>query len=216
MNNINVYPLFPTPIGTFNYEDHKKLKDIILKHVKNDKKFSKPKYGNLTHIDNNHNTNFLNSFDDDGKFKNFLEKSTLFFVEEIMGNDIGEVIVTDCWLNKCDKSGYQPFHNHCNSYISGTYYLNYDKKKHSKLRVNSPFSFKDPGIPFISINSKKYTQFNGKDVTCDFIDEGMLVLWPSNLVHGYSENNYDDRITISMNFMPKQIINGPYSFTINV
>jgi hypothetical protein len=61
----------------------------------------------------------------------------------------------------------------------------------------------------------KYTQFNGEDVSCNFINEGMLVLWPSNLVHGYYDNDEENRITISMNIMPKQITRGPYSFTVN-
>ena len=159
--------------------------------------------------------NLLDDIKKYSDFENFILKSSKYFIKDIIGNEIDELVVTDCWINICGNGGHQPFHNHGNSYISGTYYLNYDPKIHSNLRFNSPFKFKDPGVQFMELNIDKYTQFNSKDVTCNFINEGMLVLWPSNLIHGYSDNSGEDRITVSMNIMPKRIKTGPYSFTVN-
>ena len=217
MNPFDIYSLFPTSLMTFNYDNHNDFKKFFFEYLKNNQeKIIDSNYGeSLKHIDNTPNTNFLNSIRDYPDFEYFLLNSCMFYINEIIGNEVEELIITDCWINICDKNGYQPFHNHANSYISGTYYLNYDSEKHSQLKVNNPSAFKDYGTPFIELNAKKYTPFNGKELTCDFIKEGMLVLWPSNLVHGYSKNKEDNRISISMNFMPKKIITGPYSFTVN-
>lgn len=217
MNSFNAYSLFPTSVSTFKYENHNEFKHFLTEYLKNNQNdFDISNYTeNLKHIDNKPHTNFLKKIKKYSNFENFILKSCLFYINEIIGNDVEELVVTDCWLNLCEKNGFQPFHNHANSYISGTYYLNYNPETHSKLRFNSPYMFKDPGVPFLDLNIKKYTQFNGKDITCDFIEEGMLVLWPSNLVHGYSDNMGENRISISMNFMPKKFTTGPYSFTVN-
>lgn len=217
MKNINVYSLFPTPVVTFNYENHSEFKKIILEYCENNKEEVQiSQYGKeLKHFKNTSDSNLLNDIKNHTSFEDFILKCAKHFIVDIIGNQVDELIVTDCWLNICGNGGYQPFHNHGNSYISGTYYLNYDPKKHSNLRFNSPFKFKDPGVQFMLLNNDKYTQFNSEDVTCNFINEGMLVLWPSNLVHGYYDNNGEDRISISMNIMPKRIETGPYSFTIN-
>jgi uncharacterized protein (TIGR02466 family) len=217
MKNINTYSLFPTPVATFDYENHLEFKKNILEYCENNKEEVQiSQYGKeLKHFKNTPNSNLLDDIKKYSDFEDFILKSSKYFIKDIIGNEIDELVVTDCWINICGKGGHQPFHNHGNSYISGTYYLNYDSKIHSNLRFNSPFKFKDPGIQFMELNVDKYTQFNGKDVTCDFINEGMLVLWPSNLIHGYYDNSGEDRITVSMNIMPKRIKTGPYSFTVN-
>lgn len=217
MNSFNVHALFPISVFTIQYHNHSKFKNFFFEYLKKnqDKIETSHYHENLQHINNTPNTNFLNDIKNELDFEDFLLNSCKFYINEIIGNEVDELIVTDCWINICGNEAFQPLHNHGNSYISGTYYLNYDPESHSHLRINSPYQGKDPGVPFLNINPKKYTEFNGKEVTCSFIQEGMLVLWPSNLVHGYSENTGENRISISMNFMPKQFISGPYSFTIN-
>ena len=217
MKNINTYSLFPTPVATFDYENHLEFKKNLLEYCENNKeKVQISQYGkDLKHFKNTPDDNLLDDIKKYSDFENFILKSSKYFIKDIIGNEIDELVVTDCWINICGNGGHQPFHNHGNSYISGTYYLNYDPKIHSNLRFNSPFKFKDPGVQFMELNIDKYTQFNSKDVTCNFINEGMLVLWPSNLIHGYSDNSGEDRITVSMNIMPKRIKTGPYSFTVN-
>ena len=217
MKNINTYSLFPTPVATFDYENHLEFKKNLLEYCENNKeKVQISQYGkDLKHFKNTPDSNLLDDIKKYSDFENFISKSSKYFIKDIIGNEIDELVVTDCWINICGNGGHQPFHNHGNSYISGTYYLNYDSKIHSNLRFNSPFKFKDPGVQFMELNIDKYTQFNSKDVTCNFINEGMLVLWPSNLIHGYSDNSGEDRITVSMNIMPKRIKTGPYSFTVN-
>ena len=46
-------------------------------------------------------------------------------------------------------------------------------------------------------------------------EEGELMLWQSNLTHGYSDNQKDGRISISMNFMPSLIVDDKYSYRVS-
>ncbi len=212
----NVFPIFPLSISTFNYQNHQKFKNRFFSYLEENKdKLTKTTYGfDLLHLHNVPDENFLDFHDDGGDFEKFLVESCNYYIKEIIGNKLEDVIVTDCWINICGVSARQPFHNHGNSYISGTYYLNYDPQKHAHLKFNSPYQFGYHAAPFLTSDFEKITQFNARDLDCSFIQEGQLVLWPSNLVHGYEENDFENRITISMNFMPKRFSSGPYSFSI--
>lgn len=211
----NVFPIFPLSISTFNYENHQKFKEKFFSYLdENKEKLVKSTYGfDLLHLHNVPNENFLDFYDDDGDFEKFLINSCKFYINEIIGDKIEDLIVTDCWINICGESASQPFHSHGNSYISGTYYVNYDPENHSHLKFYSPHQGYH-SAPFLTTDYEKITQYNARDLDCSFIKEGQLVLWPSNLVHGYEKNNFENRISISMNFMPKRFSSGPYSFTI--
>jgi ectoine hydroxylase-related dioxygenase (phytanoyl-CoA dioxygenase family) len=45
-------------------------------------------------------------------------------------------------------------------------------------------------------------------------NEGDVLFWQSHLIHGYSGNNSNDRISISFNIMPKYFYNNSYSFKV--
>lgn len=215
MTSHNVYSIFPTSIATFEYEKHQEFKEKFLSYLdKNKDKLVQTTYGiNLWHMHNVPNENFLDFYDDNQEFENFLTNSCKYYLKEIIGDKVDDLIITDCWINICNDSGSQPFHNHGNSYISGTYYLNYDPDIHSHLKFNSPYHG-NSRLPFLNLDIEKITPYNARDLECAFIKEGFLALWPSQLVHGYEKNNSKHRITISMNFLPKRFSSGPYSFSI--
>jgi ectoine hydroxylase-related dioxygenase (phytanoyl-CoA dioxygenase family) len=68
--------------------------------------------------------------------------------------------------------------------------------------------------PFFDLNIAETTAFNQKEIVCDFIEEGDLVLWSSHLDHGYGINIGNGRVSISMNFVPSKFKSGPYTFSI--
>lgn len=211
----NVYPIFPTSIATFEYEKREEFKRKVLSYLEENKEKldDTDDYGvNILHLHNKATENFLDYCKDDD-FENFLIDSCKYYLQEIIGDKVDDLIVTDCWINICGTSGAQPFHNHSNSYISGTYYLNYDPDNHSHLKFNNPHR-SNCNVPFLSLDFDKITPYNARDLTCSFIKEGFLALWPSQLSHGYEVNNSEGRITISMNFLPKRFSSGPYSFSI--
>ncbi len=126
-------------------------------------------------------------------------------------NEGNEAILRESWLNKCDKDGTQYRHNHGNSLLSYTLYLNYDFQK-----GHAPLYFERPSYnshQFFSVLS--WTKWTAARNILYEIMEGDLLVWPSQLVHGYFRNNGDNRITISGNALLKKIYNKGYSLEIN-
>ena len=211
-----VFPLFPTPVGKIKYKDHDNLKKKVLNFIETNKNLETDGIisPELKHFFNHYNqgSKFFEEIKDDS-FKNFLDESSLNFVKYVMGCDVNEMIITDCWLNNCQKNGYQVMHSHANSFISGTYYINYDQEIHPPLKFANPSTYSNLS-PFLELNIREFTDFNHKETICNFIEEGTLILWPSHLSHGYEINRNDNRISLSMNFMPSELKSGPYSFKI--
>ena len=56
----------------------------------------------------------------------------------------------------------------------------------------------------------KLTEFNQNNLVC--AKEGELLLFPSQICHGYENNKGDGRITLSMNIMPTVISSGDYGW----
>lgn len=214
---LGVYPLFPVPIAKAQYPKRNEFKDKVLDFIKDNKELE---VDGITSPELKH---FFNSselekgfFDyiNDEDFKEFLLESSYSFVRGVMGYELeDDLIITDCWINTCYKNGFQRFHSHGNSFVSATYYVNYIPSIHSTLTFLNPF-FNVHVEPFFDLNVMEQTQFNQKEIVCDFIEEGDLVLWSSHLDHGYDINIGNGRVSISMNFVPSKFKSGPYTFSI--
>lgn len=214
---LGVYPLFPVPIAKAQYPKRNEFKDKVLDFIKDNKELE---VDGITSPELKH---FFNSselekgfFDyiNDEDFKEFLLESSYSFVRGVMGYELeDDLIITDCWINTCYKNGFQRFHSHGNSFVSATYYVNYIPSIHSTLTFLNPF-FNVHVEPFFDLNVIEQTQFNQKEIVCDFIEEGDLVLWSSHLDHGYDINIGNGRVSISMNFVPSKFKSGPYTFSI--
>jgi len=212
----DVHVLFPTPVAKIKYDKHDELKQKVLDFISSNPELE---VEGITSPELKH---FFNSSDDekgffdyidDLNFNQFLIDSASIFSEEVMGFESQDFLITDCWINKCYENGFQNPHNHCNSFISGTYYINYNSQSHSSLKFSNPL-YNSVTSPYIDLNLAKYTQFNHVESVCDFVEEGFLLLWMSHLSHGYELNRKNDRITLSMNFMPSILRSGPYKFKI--
>ena len=134
------------------------------------------------------------------------------------GYSCEEVVVTDAWLNVGKKGSVLQWHNHANSYISGTYFVNLNPNQHSLLGFKNDriiSNFNSPAIT-IPINDKKSTAYNSVEFNA-FVPEGKILLWRSHLVHGYNiPNKGDNRITLSFNIMPKECTDGNiFSFKVS-
>jgi len=215
---LGIYPLFPVPIAKTQYEPkkHIEFKKTVLDFIKDNKELE------VDGIISPELKHFFNSSEQekgffdyipDQDFKNFLEESAFDFVSGVMGRDVEQMMITDCWINTCYKNGFQRYHSHANSYVSATYYVNYIPSIHSALAFSNPF-LNVHVEPFMELNTTESTEFNQKDIVCDFIEEGDLVLWSSHLDHGYDINIGNGRVSISMNFVPSKFKSGPYSFSI--
>lgn len=121
-------------------------------------------------------------------------------------NHDSDLRVTNAWFNECDVGGRQYMHNHCNSVISGTLYLRVDEN--SYLQFQTPYRMNDFGNLLLDEpNTKRSNRFgyghHFSTVTVP-VKGGDCLFWPSHLRHGYSENLTPGRLTLSINFLPKE------------
>jgi uncharacterized protein (TIGR02466 family) len=215
---------FPEVCGIYTYPEEKRqiVHDLsweVMKSIGPDD----PEYNknhadsSLRHYFNNSNSSLLNYSEDFNDFKSWLLECAHHFMTQVHNyviEDDNEVLITDCWLNRCVERSGQVLHNHHNCLISGTYYVNKEEWVHSGLDFQKR---KHEGHPYLS----HIKDWNNPNKYCRLIENiqpktGDLLLWASHLPHGYegATNFWTDRISISMNFMPRRIDNGKYSFTI--
>lgn len=209
---MNTTDIFSAPISNISYPYHSFLKKQILSIMEEECFESNKVSENLFHYKNSKNYSIL--YDDRFKnFKTWVEDVCYNYVTEILGYHLDDkIIITDSWLNKCNTGGFQYPHYHTNSYISGTYYINFEEGHAPLIFVNDDIS------PYISKQtislekSKTSTKYNSNVIF--FPKESELYLWQSHLTHGISDNEKDNRISISMNFMPTSMTNQRYGYKV--
>jgi uncharacterized protein (TIGR02466 family) len=209
---IQTLDLFPNALGRVVYENAAATKETIINMMENAEMEPNAKDSSLYHFGNDTNSSFLHNKELKG-FKKWMENTCTTFVRETLGYNISEMIITDSWLNLCDKGGGQYPHFHGNAYISGTYYVNF-KQGHAPLCFRHPENSTHSHFPTITLQSDKSNPNKYNSDVFVFPEEGELVMWQSNLTHGYTENQLDGRISISMNFMPSIVANDKYSYRV--
>lgn len=211
---MNIFNIFPNPIFVENCP-HKKLIETYVKNELQKTALEKDANSeNLFHIKNELQSAFLRN-DTLEIFNLWVTECCNYFVTDIIGYNLESgMTMTNSWLNICNEGGFQVPHIHTNSYISGTYYVNIEDK-HAPLNFRHQQVSPHATSPTISLEKKSIqpTLYNS-DATF-FPQSGQLYLWQSHLSHGYFNNKKDGRISISMNFLPKKIINGNYGFEIS-
>jgi len=206
--------VFPKAIGREFYPDRDNLKEKVINMMRGEDMITNTRCTKLHHYDNTSGQSFLHR-EEFKEFKEWCEDQCATFVSDDMGYQLPEkMIITDSWLNLCDEGGQQYPHFHTNAYISGTYYLAHEEG-HAPLFFRHPDSASHSSHASISLlaDMNKLGKYN-----CDLImlpNEGELMLWPSNLTHGYADNKKDGRISISMNFMPSLIVDDKYSYRVS-
>lgn len=213
---MKLFDIFPCPIFGTQYPEHqclkKKVLEIVETHIDDFEENISSK--NLLHFKNRLDQSILYDpiFSD---FKIWLEDMCYNYITSLLGYELPDkVIVTDSWLNKCNAGGEQMAHYHSNSFVSGTYYLNFDPEKHSPIMFNKKSTLSHPHQPSISLLQKEdfITKYNSDSIV--YPEEGEVYLWESHMSHSVPKNLADNRITLSMNFMPTVVSNSRYGFKV--
>ena len=220
VESFQIIPIMPEAMAVYKIdkEKHQEFKAKI-EHLMDtaDDKYRRdvPPEDKREFLCNNRHQNVLLDFPGLEELHLVLKESALYFIKE-SGFTCDEVVITDAWLNKYRLGSTLPTHRHANSYISGNYFINYDKS------INSPLTFTNdrvvtsqaPSIKLDSDKSKK-TPYNRPDYSI-ICDEGTVLLWKSHILHGYSKPEMgDNRLTLSFNVMPKVAgIGDQFSFSI--
>jgi len=202
------YGMFPQILGLYEYEKKEEFKKEVLKiieHYKGSKEEYVEHENGLTHYFNFANSKIFETEVVDLKpFYNFLMDSVNDYSEECLYRveDCKGYVITDCWINVGSQNSYQQPHNHANSLLQ----------------------------PYLVLQKRdKYNSPNNDFYVCDIYDEGDLLIWQSGLHHAYSpclgsgddegetenDKGYHGRISISMNFVPKYLSQGPYSLVVS-
>ena len=208
--------IFPQAIGkySFDYESRIKIKDICLKIIK-ENSFSKNKdSNNLYHYCNTNHENLLDLKEFDW-FEEKISNLAADYIENTLGYELKDgVVIIDCWMNLCQSNGDQFLHNHGNSFVSGTYYVNFNPDIHGKLKFQNQNTTSGMHTsPYIELTVKKNTKYNSGGAIMNY-NEGDVLFWQSHLIHGYDGNNSDNRVSISFNIMPRYFYNNSYSFKV--
>jgi uncharacterized protein (TIGR02466 family) len=210
-----VIEIFPIKIGSyiFPHEYEIPLKqlcfDIIDKYQNNSEYSIQSHNGYLTHYFDpiiSINSSLLD-YPGFETFNSWIKRCSIDYINNILGCDCGDIIITQCWINDCSKGGSQTPHTHKNSLISGTYFVNFIPAMHAPLTFIKP-----------TMVGKPYLELERNNRTCSNVDyfsvkpyEGNLLLWESHIGHAYHSNNTDKRISISFNVIP-ETLPGNYGF----
>ena len=189
----------PTPVGVYSNPSHSKDKEVLLKVMRS----RKPSYQEAG----------VKRYGDDScliaeeaklsDFGNWLAVSAKHFATQVLGHEINtDLMVTSSWLNETEVRGEQSPHMHINALVSGTYYVK-RKNCHSPILFFRPELMAWPTKPTISLNMAKQTSFNSPAAINP--KEGDLLLWSSEVLHGYPPSSAAGRVSFSMNFMPEEI-----------
>jgi uncharacterized protein (TIGR02466 family) len=204
-----VIEIFPVKIGSYTFPcKHKtRLKQvcfIIMNKYKNNKEYAyAPRDGDITHyfdpiLGNNSSLLDYPGFE---TFNSWIKRCSIDYINNTLGYDCDNVVIAQCWINDCSKGGSQPPHNHMNSLISGTYFVNFIHEIHAPLTFGESTIM---GTPYLKLHG-------GESVAHIEPYEGTLLLWESHIKHGYQSNNTDKRISISFNVIP-ETLPGIYGF----
>ncbi len=213
----------PEPIGIFTLplKDHLKYKRII-QSIYNDapeelfQQFDFEPY--TKHLCNSSNQNLFKAFPSLKELKIDLEKIIVAYIQKI-GYLCDEIVINSAWLNNSQKESTLNYHFHSNSYVSANYFINFNPQVHSSLTFENDRVTRQstPNGPIIDIlKSEEKTIYTARNIGLD-IKEGQVIVWRSNQAHGYYiPNKEDNRLTLSLNTMPKTLDNGSYRFDIDV
>jgi len=143
--------------------------------------------------------------------KKSLESAGTFAYRELLNyKKSGEMKITNAWFNQCQVGGSQQKHSHANSLLSGTLYLRTDQ--------NTNIAFYHP-LTTDSLHAELFDEpdssanayglnYHIKEVVVK-VAQGECLFWPSQLRHGYVNNQTPKRLSLSFNMMP-QVLNTTY------
>ena len=210
-----LYELFPKPVGRYPYPRHTQLKPCILEQCRRQTFFKGTGPKSHTKLGTSE-VDLLNTKDPElNRFYTSLTDHANHFAYGILGLEAGApMILISLWINVVHGGANEARHHHANAIVSGTYYLNFTPA-HARLRFYAPRPTVHEGFSLELQRNPDCTSKYGWGYTeIQDVTEGDLLLWPSYLDHGYQNNGADNRIAVSMNFMPA-CLSSDYSFKVS-
>jgi len=132
------------------------------------------------------------------EIKNYINSIVTEFLIQKEGIDHFELRWLDFWYTIYDKNTRVEEHFHPNSIVSGVFYLKCPKKCGDIIFIDNNYSFKNFCVNVSPL--KTYTYPRTFKITPE---EGMIVLFPSWLMHKTEDNEDDeDKVMLAFNLQP--------------
>ena len=217
----NILNINPEPIGVYQIENeiHQKFKKLLNSvWNKANSSFRQERDSGTRHICNQSGQNLFRDFTELAGIESVLKQIVLDYIEKI-GNTCEDILFNSSWINKSEKGTVLSDHSHANSLISANYFVNYDEEKHTALSFANDRHDRWHTIkPLPALRMKaapKLNMYNAPRIT-PTVKEGFVLVWRSNVVHGYEKPNLEGgRMTLSLNAMPTIVDSGLYKFEVS-
>jgi|TARA_Y100000052_G_C2933099_1_gene75668 hypothetical protein len=104
--------------------------------------------------------------------------------------------VSESYLELATEGAIYAPHEHSNCVYSLTYLVNYNHEQHAYIKWRKNVASNH--YPILQIDSENPTAFNLTEATFN-MEEGDIIIYPSNVTHGFDSNPSNDRIAFTAN-----------------
>jgi uncharacterized protein (TIGR02466 family) len=183
---LNIYGLFPTPVGKFalvrDFTDFEIKFFTTQETVQNMGNVNSKDYYVLKHKRM-------------AKLREFVETSVAEYVKEIYApkNEV-TFRITQSWFNYTKPGQFHHKHAHPNSFISGVLYM-------KALRESDKIYFYNDAYRPIDFPTNNWNLYNSKSWWFE-VGTGDLMLFPSSLIHSVEPVQKEERISLAFNTFP--------------
>jgi uncharacterized protein (TIGR02466 family) len=112
-----------------------------------------------------------------------------------------EVYITQSWFNYTEKYGFHQMHNHTNSILSGSVWIEVNPDSDNMI-VYNPLKILHP-IGGVWVDTDNPNEYNSDSWTMDYLNRGDIAIFPSALYHevgAYNPSNPNtNRISMAFN-----------------
>ena len=191
------YGLFPTGVTRYQLDNSEELKKKVLLWMKDqeivDDHGRRMLCHNITQVGEKNKI-----LDDIPELEQALMKAVGFHNKNTF-NYSCNLAINEAYVELATEGALYAPHEHSNCLYSLTYFINYNHENHGflKFRRNVLSSM----YPVMQVNSNQLTPYNMPEATFT-MREGDVIVYPSNVTHGYDSNQTDERITLTANIIP--------------
>jgi uncharacterized protein (TIGR02466 family) len=191
-----IHNLFPTPVGIYGINIPKNINEEYFKSLDISGQHGLVSAGVSSHDTVKGELYLL----DQEALLSIKQQLSLAVNEYAKNTGLQDLSITSSWFNIMAPNGKVLEHQHKVSTISGALYVSAEAETCPLVLKNPLNDFKILDIPALD------TPFTAKEAVIDTVT-GRLILFPSYLMHHTRENNSsDNRIVISFNTLPTQVI----------
>jgi uncharacterized protein (TIGR02466 family) len=193
-----IHNLFPTPVAIYKLD--RELTEEELVFIKGQE--TRPNAGNVTSTDNmilrNHSMT---------KLRDFIESSVSEYFKTVHNPKHNvNLRITQSWVNYTKPGEYHHKHAHPNSFVSGVFYPQANRKTDKIYFYNNVFQQ-------ISFPPNEWNVWNSDSWWFE-VGTGDLVLFPSSLIHMVETvKGEDTRISLSFNTFPVGLVGDEMDLT---